>query len=81
MKIETVSVGKIGNEYGGLIAAKHQDKFYWVIENYNTDLDNIRQYEEIPESLYNELVKFGSKKPNFDILITDEIKKRLQMRF
>jgi hypothetical protein len=78
MKIETTGIGKIGNYYGGLIVAKHQSKFYWIIEDYDTDLQDLKEYEEIPESLYNELIKFNSKNPNLDILITDEIKKSLQ---
>ena len=50
-------IGNIGNYYGGLVVKKENDKFYWIIENYNTDFDDISRWEEISESLYNELIK------------------------
>lgn len=53
------SVPDIGNYYGGLELAENDEKYYWCIENYDTDLGNIRHYQEIPESLYRELIKFS----------------------
>lgn len=50
-------IGYIGNYYGGLFVKKENDKFYWIIENYDTDFDDITEWEEISESLYNELIK------------------------
>jgi len=47
-------VGNIGNFYGGLSVKKDGDKFYWGIEDHSGT-----EWQEIPESLYNELVKFG----------------------
>jgi hypothetical protein len=49
-------IGNIGNYYGGLHIKKVNDKFYWSIENYDG-----HDWEEIPESLYNELIKFENK--------------------
>lgn len=54
--METKYIGNIGNYYGGLNIKKDDDKYYWSIENYDGD-----DWEEIPESLYNELVKFENK--------------------
>ena len=50
-------VGTIGNYYGGLWIAKQGDKYYWCIENWNTDLDDVEEYEEIDKKLYNILLK------------------------
>jgi len=51
------AISGIGNYYGGLWINSINDKFYWLIENYDTDLDDIGCWTEIPESLYNELKK------------------------
>lgn len=48
-----IGIGSIGNYYGGLQVIHDNNKFYWGIENHDgTD------WEEIPESLYNELMRF-----------------------
>lgn len=50
----TMGIGTIGNYYGNLCVANDDEgKFFWSIE----DHDGCR-WEEIPESLYRELVKF-----------------------
>jgi hypothetical protein len=43
-------VGGIGNYYGGLYIMEGVDSFYWGIENWDGT-----SWEEIPQSLYNEL--------------------------
>ena len=43
-------IGAIGNYYGGLTVKTENNKFYWGIENWDGTL-----WEEIPESLFNEL--------------------------
>lgn len=55
--MERFSIESIGNYYGGLNIAKYQDKYYWVIENHDSDLDDIKEYNEISEALYLELKK------------------------
>ena len=53
-----MQIGTIGNYYGSLYVTTFDGKFFWSIENYSGNY-----WEEIPESLYNELVKFqGSLK-------------------
>ena len=49
----------IGNYYGGLIIKEESGKYYWLIENYNTDLDDIEDWDEIPKTLYFELLNFN----------------------
>ena len=49
-------IGDIGNYYGCLEIVKFDGKFYWTIENW----DGCR-YEEIPEYLYDALIKFESE--------------------
>lgn len=51
----------IGNYYGGIVVVSEGGKYYWLIENYNTDLDNLDEYEEISKELYNELMKHRNK--------------------
>lgn len=46
-------IGKIGNYYGGLEVTVEGGKYYWGIENYGST-----HWEEIPQSLYDELIKF-----------------------
>jgi hypothetical protein len=46
-------IGAISNYYGGLRVKEEAGKFWWSIENFDGDL-----WEEIPESLYLELIKF-----------------------
>lgn len=50
----TQAVGDIGNYYGGLEVGTLDGKYYWGISNWSGTF-----WEEIPESLYNELVRFG----------------------
>jgi hypothetical protein len=50
-------IGSIGNYYGGLYVKNENDKYYWSIENWDG-----MDWEEIPESLYDELVKFEDSK-------------------
>ena len=48
-------IGDIGNYYGGLSVKNDADgKFWWGIENYNGT-----GWSQIPESLYNELIKYN----------------------
>jgi len=46
-------IDSIGNNYGCLNFREYNGKFYWSIEGYNG-----QDWEEIPESLYQELLKF-----------------------
>lgn len=48
-------IGLIGNYYGTLEVKKHNNKFWWSIPNYR-DI----YWEEIPESLYKELIEFNN---------------------
>ena len=50
-------IGGIGNYYGNLEVKEEGGLYYWAIENH----DRI-DWEEIPESLYNELVNFEDRK-------------------
>lgn len=53
--IDHKQVGQIGNYYGGLHIAEVAGKFYWIIENWDTDFDVIDEWSEIPEVLYRQL--------------------------
>ena len=51
------NIGYIGNYYGGLKTQEVDGKYYWIIEDHSTDFTILDEWEEIPESLYNELIK------------------------
>ena len=46
-------IGSIGNYYGRLSVKKEDRKFFWSIENWDG-----HDWEQIPKSLYEELLKF-----------------------
>ena len=50
------------NYYGGLNLLKHENKYYWCIENHDTDFENLEEWNEITEKLYN-TIKEEIKKP------------------
>jgi hypothetical protein len=52
-----IGIGRIGNYYGGLCVMEKDGKYYWLIEKYNTDFDDMDDWDEIPKSLYDELIK------------------------
>jgi len=55
--MKTTEIKDICNYYGGLHVLKIDDKHYWLIENYDTDFADIKEYEEISKCLYDELIK------------------------
>lgn len=57
IKFNIKEVGLIGNYYGGLNIMQHEGKYYWIIENHNTDFNNLEEWDEIEEELYNALIK------------------------
>ena len=62
------TIGGIGNYYGGLYVKEENGKYYWIIENYNTDFSDITEWEEISKNLYLELLRHGNddvKDPEF----------------
>ena len=60
--MEPIQIGKISNYYGCLSVLEHEGKFYWIIENYDTDFSDLAEYEEISEELYRTLLKHNEKK-------------------
>lgn len=50
-------VNGIGNHYGGLNIREENNLYYWVIENYDTDMEDLGEWCEIPKQLYDELLK------------------------
>ena len=54
--METTRIN-LAHDDGYLWVCKADGKFYWCIEDYYTDIDDLSCYIEIPESLYNELLK------------------------
>ncbi len=52
-----IGIGDIGNYYGGLSVKVESGIPYWSIENYDG-----QDWEEIPASLYKELIKFEERR-------------------
>ncbi len=59
-------IGKAVNYYGGVVVQKVDGKYYWTIENHTgldssleLDEDDYNPWEEIPKSLYDELIEFS----------------------
>lgn len=48
-----MKIGEINNFYGGLNVKIEAGKYFWSIEDYGG-----HDWQEIPKSLYDELVKF-----------------------
>lgn len=55
--MERTQIGNISNYYGSLEVMEHNGKYYWIIENYDTDFDDLSEWEEISEELYLMLLK------------------------
>lgn len=55
-ELKLTAIADIGNYYGGLWVATYAGRFYWCIENYDTDLNDLSYYSEISETTYNALI-------------------------
>lgn len=60
MKVLKFRVDIRGNYYGGLWAKQEDGKYYWLIENYDTDFDDIDEWEEIPKEMFEQLLKYNN---------------------
>ena len=61
-KFNQAEIGEIGNYYGGIRIMKHDDKYYWLIENYDTNYDNLSDSSEIDKTLFDALVAHEEKR-------------------
>ncbi len=61
-KFNYQEIGGIGNYYGGLFILQHEKKYYWLIENYDTDLDCLSYWTEIDKELYDSIVAYEKRK-------------------
>jgi hypothetical protein len=55
-KFNIQGVGNISNYYGGLYVMQNEGRYYWIIENYNTDFDDLTRWHEIEKELYDCLI-------------------------
>lgn len=53
-----IEIGTISNTYGGLQVTTCNDKYYWIIDGWECDINDIRDWEEIPKYLYDALINF-----------------------
>jgi len=61
-KFNYKAVGEIGNYYGGLFIMENEGKYYWLIENYDTDFDDLSDWSEIDKELYDNLVAYEARR-------------------
>ena len=52
----------IGNYYGCLNVMTLDGKFYWCVENYDTNFENLNDWQEISEEIYNSIIKYYNSK-------------------
>lgn len=45
-------VDGIENHYGGLYIMNHNDNYYWMIENYDTNFNELSNWKQIDKKLY-----------------------------
>lgn len=55
-------IGTVSAYYGDLYATEKDGKYYWVIENYSTDLNNISDWDECDKELYDALVAYENRR-------------------
>lgn len=53
---EEIEIGKIANFYGGLVVKNVEGKYFWAIDGHDS-----YGWEEIPKTLYDEIIKFQNK--------------------
>jgi len=51
-------IGDINNYYGGLWIQEVSGKYYWIIENHETDFSILSEWSEITKELYDSLLMF-----------------------
>lgn len=52
-----IEIDSIGNDYGCLNLMTLNGKFYWCIEDWDTDFDDLDYWIEINEEIYNAIIK------------------------
>lgn len=57
-----ISIGKMINYYGGVYVMEYEGKFYWIIQDCDTDFSKIEEWEEITEGMFNEMVLFENNR-------------------
>ena len=57
---QIIEIDEIGNYYGCLNVLSYNNKFYWLIEDWNTDKQDINSWIEIPRDLFLKLVSRNS---------------------
>ena len=54
----------INNYYGSLMVKEENNKYYWLVENFDTNLRDLTNWFEIPKLLYLEVVKWEKNLAN-----------------
>lgn len=49
---ERIGVWSVGNYYWWIYIMHKQGKFYWIIEDWDTDFDDLEQRKEISKELF-----------------------------
>ena len=62
MENKYYAIGTICNYYGGLYVMQKDGKYYWLIENYSTDFNNIDDWGECDKELYDSLIAYENRR-------------------
>jgi len=58
---KSIPVLESGNYYGGLHILNHNEKYYSIIENWDTEYEDIESWDEIDKELYDALIAFQNR--------------------
>jgi hypothetical protein len=60
--MENKSIGTVSNYYGGLHVMEKDGEYYWVIEDWQTDLSDLSHWEKCDKELYDALVAYEERR-------------------
>jgi len=60
--MEKKSIGEIFNYYGRLYVIEKDGKYYWIIENWDTDFEDLKDWDECDKELYDALIAYEERR-------------------
>lgn len=61
-KFKVTEIEGIRNYYGGINIMEHKGKYYWMMDDWDSDEEDLTQWTEIPKKLYKTLLEFNANK-------------------
>ena len=57
-----ISIGTIFNSSGALYIMEKDGRYFWLLSDFTTNYDDLRQWEEIDRDLYESLIKWEHRR-------------------